>query len=280
MLNKQEITPIILITIIIAFAINLVETVQSFLYVLLFVFLVIILNILAKKVTSYYLDSEIEVKLWEINRYGFKTHKHFKKSFPAGAFFPIVSKVFLFPFNSFVWMASLVFDVKAKTYRAARRHGLYKFTEMTEYHIAHIAAAGIVANLLFGILGYLMNYPEFARLNLYYAFFNMLPFSNLDGNKIFFGSLVLWSFLATIVLIGLVFAIFVISLAFKLPTYIFTFVKNNIILTFTVLALLTAGILLLKNIKQSMPAAVTANTATNMAKTELRPKLWVRKKTI
>ena len=60
------------------------------------------------------------------------------------------------------------------------------------------------------IISYLLGYPDFARLNLYLAFFNMIPISDLDGNKIFFGSIVLWSFLATIVLIGLGLAFFLI----------------------------------------------------------------------
>jgi len=206
MLNKKEIINIIIVTIILAFAISLIESFKIFLYALLSVFLVILINIFAKKIISFYFDSEIEIKLWEIKRYGFKAHQHFKKSFPAGAFLPIISKIVLFPFNSFVWMASLVFDVKAKIYKAAKRHGLYSFSEMTEFHLGLIAAAGIFANLIFAIIGYLLGFSEFARLNIYYAFFNMLPISDLDGNKIFFGSIILWSFLASITLIALLYS--------------------------------------------------------------------------
>ncbi len=206
MLNKKEIISIIIVTIILAFAISLIESFKIFLYALLSVFLVILINIFAKKIISFYFDSEIEIKLWEIKRYGFKAHQHFKKSFPAGAFLPIISKIVLFPFNSFVWMASLVFDVKAKIYKAAKRHGLYSFSEMTEFHLGLIAAAGIFANLIFAIIGYLLGFSEFAKLNIYYAFFNMLPISDLDGNKIFFGSIILWSFLASITLIALLYS--------------------------------------------------------------------------
>jgi len=210
MLNKKEIVVIVIITIILAFAISLIKSLETFLYTLLAVFLVLIINIFAKKIASFYLDSEIEIKLWEIKRYGFKAHKHFKKPFPAGAFLPIISKIFLFPFNSFVWMASLVFDVKPKIYRTAKRHNLYSFSEMTEYHLGLIAAAGILANLVFAVIGYFLGFTDFVKLNIYFAFFNMLPISDLDGNKIFFGSLVLWSFLASIVLIGLVYIMLVI----------------------------------------------------------------------
>ncbi|MBT96626.1 hypothetical protein CMI49_00815 [Candidatus Pacearchaeota archaeon] len=201
MLNKKEITAILIVTLVLAFTISLMKTLNIFLYSLIAVFLIIIINIIAKKVASYYLDSEIEIKLWEIKRYGFKPRRYFKNPFPAGIFLPII--FIIFSLGYFKWMASLIFDVKPKTYRAAKRHGLYNFSEMTEDHIGLIASAGILVNLIFGIIGYLINFPEFAKLNIYYAFFNMLPIADLDGNKIFFGSIVIWSFLAVLVLIGL-----------------------------------------------------------------------------
>ena len=210
MITKKEITAILIATVVLAFSINLISSLSSFLYTLLAVFILILANLIAKKITSFHLDSEIETSLWEIKRWGVRAHHRLKKPFPLGAFLPILSKLILFPINSFVWMASLVFDVKAKTYRAAKRHGLYKFSEMTEDHIGYIAAAGIGANLVLAIIGYLIGYPLFAKLNIYYAFFNMIPISNLDGNKIFFGNLVLWVFLAVITLIGLGYALFLI----------------------------------------------------------------------
>ncbi len=210
MLNRNEIITIVIVTLILAFTISLIETVEIFLYALLAVFLILIINIAAKKVASFYLDSEIEIKLWEIMRFGFKPKRHFKRPFPSGAFFPVISKIFLFPIHNFIWMASLVFDVKPKIYRAAKRHGLYSFSEMTESHLGLIASAGIIASLISAVIGYLIGFPDFAKLSIYYAFFNMLPISNLDGNKIFFGNIVLWSFLASIVLIGLFYALFTI----------------------------------------------------------------------
>ena len=208
MLNKKEIIYIIIITLILGVVISLIKTPEIFLYTLLAVFLVLIINIIAKKVTSFYLDSEIEIKLWEIKRYGFKTNKHLKKPFPAGAFLPLITTAFSFGFIT--WMASLVFDVKPKIYRAAKRHGLYSFSEITEHQLGIIAATGIIANLIFAIIAYLVGFPDFAKLSIFYAFFNMIPISNLDGNKIFFGNIVLWSFLASIVLIGLFYALFTI----------------------------------------------------------------------
>jgi hypothetical protein len=203
MFNKKEIATILAISIIIAFSISLIESWNLFLYSLLAVFSVILINILAKKVSSYYFDSDVEIRIWEIERYGFKPKRVLKKPFPAGAFLPLISKIFFFSLSNFVWMASLVFDVKPKIYRAVKRHGLYSFSEMTEAHEAWIAVAGIITNLVFAAIGYLVGLDEFASLNLYYVFFNMLPISDLDGNKIFFGSFLAWSVLATVILIAL-----------------------------------------------------------------------------
>ena len=201
MFNKKEIAVIAIATIIFAFIFSFAETASVFFYFLVVVLFIFVINSLAKKISSYYLDSEIEIKFWEIKRYGFKPHKHFKRPFPSGILFPLITAAASVGY--FVWMASLVFDVKPKIYRAAKRSGLYSFSEMTEQHIGLIAASGVLANLFFAIIGYLIGFSDFARLNIYYAFFNMIPLSDLDGNKIFFGSLVLWSFLAALVLIGL-----------------------------------------------------------------------------
>jgi len=201
MLNLREIYSLLAVTLVITLAFGLFRSVSVFLYIFLAVFLAIFINALAKKVTSFYLDSEIEIKTWQVKRYGFKAHNYFKKPFQAGIFFPIITS--LITLGNFIWMASLVFDVKPKIYRAAKRHGLYSYSEMTEEHIGWIAAAGIAANLVFAVVGYLIGFSELARISIYFAFFNMIPLSDLDGNKIFFGSRILWSFLAALVLIGI-----------------------------------------------------------------------------
>lgn len=217
MINGKEIGYIILVTIITAFAIALTRTfgldLNFFLLSLLAVFILLIVNTLVKKTTAYLLESEVEIKPWEIRRFGFRTNDHFKRPFPLGAFMPLISKIILFPINGFVWMASLVFDVKAKSYHAAKRHGIYSFSEMTEEHIGRIAAVGIIFNLLLAMIFYFVGGEFgtlFAKLNIWFAFFNMIPISDLDGNKIFFGNLVLWSFLAVITLIGVGYTFFLV----------------------------------------------------------------------
>jgi Zn-dependent protease len=217
MVNGKEIAHIIIVTIITAFAIaltkNLVLDLGFFLYALLGVFILLLVNMFVKKTIAYLLEAEIEIKIWEIKRFGFKTGDYFKKAFPLGAIIPLISKIFFLGLNGFVWMASLVFDVKAKSYRAAKRHGMYSFSEMTEEHIGRIAASGIFVHLILAFIFYFIGGEFgtlFAKLNIWFAFFNMIPISDLDGNKIFFGNLVLWSFLAIVTLIGLGYTFFLI----------------------------------------------------------------------
>jgi len=207
MFNKKEIFLVSLTIIIFAFLMNLssslIENWQTFLFSIITVAIVILGNIFAKKITAYRLDSEIEMQLWETGKYPLFPQRKSPKSFPMGAVLPIISKIIFFPFNTFFWMASMVFDVRPRIFRGAKRHGLYTFSEMTEYHIGLIAASGIAINLIFSIIGYFLGFPLFSRLNIYFAFFNIIPLSELDGNKIFFGSKLLWSFLASLILIGM-----------------------------------------------------------------------------
>jgi Zn-dependent protease len=208
MMNKKEIGALIISSIIIAFSVTLLKDLHIFLLTLLGIFILILVNIIVKKMVAYFLESEIEVKFWEIRRFGFKANQHWNNAFPLGIIMPLISKIILFPLNGFVWMASLVFETKAKAYHAAKRHGIYSFSEMTEEHIGRIAAAGVFINLLLAFIFYFVggNFGIlFAKLNIWFAFFNMIPISDLDGNKIFFGNLVLWSFLAVITLIGLLY---------------------------------------------------------------------------
>ncbi len=210
MIKQKECVPLITLSIIFAFSITLLESSSYFLYVLAGIFIILLLNTLIKKITAYYLESEIEIKMWEFKRYGYQNSQKLKRPFPAGAFFPLISRVLFFPLNGFIWMASLVFDVKSKTYKAAKRHGQYSYSEINESDIGLIAATGIFANLLLAFLFYLVGFSEFAKFSIWYAFFNLIPLSNLDGNKIFFGSSLLWSILSTITLIALSYSFFII----------------------------------------------------------------------
>lgn len=201
MFNGKEVLSVAIVSVILAFVFSFSSGFEVFVYFLGLILLVILVNFITKKSMSYYLDSEIETGFWEVKRYGFKPHHHLNRGFPAGIILPVITA--LVSLGHFVWMAALTFDVHPKVYRASKRFGLYSFSEMTEYHMGLIAASGIFINLFLAVAGYFAGFTDFAKLNIYYAFFNMIPVSDLDGNKIFFGSFVLWSFIEALVLIGI-----------------------------------------------------------------------------
>lgn len=212
MITKREVISVLVVTIILAFIIAVFNKTGNFLnnlgYSLLVILIILAVNISAKKFVAYLLDAEIEHRIWEFKRFGFKPQMQLKKAIPAGALFPLL---FSFITMGYVkWMACLVFEVKPKTYHAARRHGLYSFSEMTEFHMGLIAVAGIFASIIAAIIAYFFGVSEFAKLSVYYVFFNMFPLGDLDGNKIFFGNIVVWSFLAALVIIAMGYAVFLI----------------------------------------------------------------------
>ena len=208
MLNKRELLIIPITIIFLAFSISILDLKNLFLSTLLFVFIIILMNVLTKKAVSSLLDCEIEIEGWEFQRYWFKKHDYFRKPVPIGLILPLVLKVVSVGFVN--WMASLTYEVKGKIYRAAKRHGLYSFSEMSEAQIGAIAACGIGINLILAIIGYLAGFNYFATLNLTFVFFNLIPLADLDGSKIFFGSKVLWTFLVTLTLLGILAAIIII----------------------------------------------------------------------
>ncbi|OYT36761.1 hypothetical protein B6U91_00420 [Candidatus Pacearchaeota archaeon ex4484_71] len=208
MMNKKEIIVFVLTLLVLSFTISMFDIRNLFLTSLIYISIILFTNVLAKKATAHFLDSEIEIKTWEIRRFGFKKHLTSKRPFAIGVFLPIILKLITAGFLN--WMATMVFDVKAKVYRAAKRHGLYAFTEMSEAQIGAIAASGIIMSILISVLGYFAGFQDFAKLSIWFAFFNIIPISNLDGNKIFFGSVLLWTILATIILIGALATIFIV----------------------------------------------------------------------
>ncbi|MBX4196481.1 hypothetical protein KW805_02755 [Candidatus Pacearchaeota archaeon] len=169
----------------------------------LFLFAVIIIAtaLLAKKIMAYILDADVEHRLWMMDRYGWKAHQHFKREVPAGIIIPLF--LTLFSLGTVKFMGILTYEARALKVRAAKRFGPYSYTEMTDWHNGLIGAAGVVAVLVLAMVIYLVpaNLELLAKMAVFYALSNMIPFSKLDGTQIFFGSRVLWTALAVITLI-------------------------------------------------------------------------------
>lgn len=196
MLNKKELTVILSVTLALGIIISLLESWKIFWITGLAIFGVIIINVISKKVAGHLLDTDVEIKMWEWRRYGYKPHHKFTGMIPFGIIIPLLVKFISVGLVN--WMGCLTFEVEGKSYKSAKRYGLYSFSEVTEKEMGWIATAGIWANLLFALVAYLLGMPLFAKLNVFYAFFNIIPISNLDGAKIFFGNIPNWAFTAIV----------------------------------------------------------------------------------
>ncbi len=162
--------------------------------------IVIFANIFGKKIMASRLDADVEHEIWTMQRHGFSVDSKLDKGIPVGVIFPLfISVISLGTVNM---MTCLTYETKALKRRAAKRFGPFSFTEMTDYHNALVGAMGIITLLFVSFVCYFI--PEAAalgRMANFYAFWNMIPFSKLDGTQIYFGSRVLWAMLAVITLI-------------------------------------------------------------------------------
>jgi hypothetical protein len=195
--NLKEIVIVLFAVIILGVSVSFWDI--SLLSVSLVSFLIIIgSNVITKKITGYFLEIGVDIKFWEWYQYGFRQASHFKKPVPM-LWLPMVLS--FFSRGYLWWLGILEFDVSPKVERASRRHGLYRFTEVTEWHVAWIAIWGIVVNIILGIIGYVAGFEIFAKLSIYYSAWAIIPLSSLDGSKIFFSSRKLWVVVSVIVLI-------------------------------------------------------------------------------
>ncbi len=198
-MNKEPIV-IFFAAIVLALAASFKNT--TILYTAFLSFLIIIvLNFIAKKIVAYHFEIDILTKFWTWQQYGLRKDMHFIKPIPM-IWLPLIaalfSKGFLF------WLGVLEFDVKAKPERSSRRHGVYRFTEVTEWHVAWIATWGIIINFIAAIIAYIAGFELFAKLSIYFIAWSIIPIGKLDGTKIFFASRTLWItiFTITVVVLG------------------------------------------------------------------------------
>ena len=210
-MKEKEIFQIIIAIAVLGFVSGFVELIngdiKTFSMILGFGGIVIALNILAKKIMASRLDADVEHEVWKMQRFWFNPSDKLNKSIMAGAIIPLF--VTIITLGSIKLMTLLTYETRALKRRAAKRFGPYSFTEMTDYHNALVGSAGIIAVLLITFITYWLpsdNWVIMGRIATFYAFFNMIPFSKLDGSQIYFGSRVLWAVLATITLVFMTYA--------------------------------------------------------------------------
>ncbi len=212
-MNQKEIIQIIIailtLTIVVGFR-QIISLNFNYLgFLLLFSSIIILVNILAKKIIARNLDADVEHEIWKWSRYGFRPSHHLDSQIPIGIILPLF--ITIFSLGAINLTTLLTYETHALKRRAAKRFGPYSFTEMTDFHNALVGAAGIISVLIVAIVGYWFQpIAEISKIAAFYAFFNMIPISKLDGSQIFFGSRVLWSILAVITMIFTAYALLLI----------------------------------------------------------------------
>lgn len=199
---------IILLAIVSGFTFALNSEWELLITVLAFSVIVIAVSIFTKKIIANLLDADVEHEIWKMKYFGFYPSYHLQKQVPAGIIFPLF--LTLFSLGMLKFSALLTYETRALKYRAAKRHGFYSFSEMTDWHNCLIGASGIFFILLLSFITYFLpfnNMELLSKMAAYYAFWNLFPISKLDGAQIFYGSRILWSVLFAIAAIFTVFAI-------------------------------------------------------------------------
>lgn len=208
MFKLKEILSLILAIILFGFIISFLKGMDAFIIALEIAAIIILVSVFAKKLIAYYVGAQIEEKIWQWQRWGWYERSYLKTPWPMGIILPFIMIWISYPYGFLKFLTFLQFDVRATSARTAKKIGLYRYTEMTEWHIALIAGIGAISTLLLAIIAYFLGYPLLARYSIYFSIWSLVPFGQLDGTKLFFGSRLLWYVLVIISLIGLGYALF------------------------------------------------------------------------
>ncbi|MBU3923697.1 MAG: hypothetical protein KJ592_02165 [Nanoarchaeota archaeon] len=205
-MNTKEIFTILLASIILALTVAFKDT-SILLYSTISFLIILTTNVVVKKIAGYNFETVVRTKFWTWYQFGFRKDSHFKKPIPM-LWLPLI--ITLFTKGIFFWFGILEFDVEAKAERSSKRHGLYRFSEVTEWHMAWIAIWGILANLLVAIAAYVAGFELFTKLSIYFIAWSTIPIGRLDGSKIFYSSRALWATIFTIAIITLAWSLTII----------------------------------------------------------------------
>lgn len=206
-MQGKELGQIILALIVSAFAVSFKYlSLETFLLALLFFAVIFAFNVGAKKLYAYSLQSDAEIKIWHFQRWGWYERSHFPIPIPIGIILPFLLSILSLGYVP--WLATTQTEIQASRAKVAKRHGIYRYSEMTESGTGWIAAYGIIAVLFLALVSYFINLPILSKYAILFCFFNIIPLGHLDGTKILFGNKVLWAVLAVLCLTGLGYILF------------------------------------------------------------------------
>jgi len=207
---RDFIITILVVTFVFAFddkqaAFQLGYWLRNFLQVAIGVTLVVLVHYFGHKWAARRYNTDVIHKVWSIRRYGLHERAHFPAkfdffritiipihSFPLGAVLAIVI--------SFLSNGKFFFTpIEAIDIASGEEHRLGRWRlKVLEREIARIAFAGPVFNMIFAFILQSFNksgmFDQLILISCLYALYHMIPWSQLDGAKIFFGSIYLYVF--------------------------------------------------------------------------------------
>jgi hypothetical protein len=192
--NTKELFIIILTILILGVSVSYLKKplIETTLISLIGFGIIILTNVITKKMIAYKLDIDITIKPWSLYYYGLRNDAHFKEPIPMSwtpIFFTLLSN------SKIWWLAITQFDSKSKPERVAKKQGYYRFAELTEWDTGLIAIWGVITNLVLGLIFIIIGLGPLTyigKLSIYYSAWSLLPISNLDGTKILFASRAIW----------------------------------------------------------------------------------------
>ncbi|MDP2907496.1 MAG: hypothetical protein Q8O03_06150 [Nanoarchaeota archaeon] len=206
---------------------------HNFLRVAIGVTLVVLVHYFGHKWAARRYGTDIVHKVWSVHQYGFHTKAHFRVGIPLGSIFAVIISVL--SNGKFFFTAVESFDIK--NYESARL-GRWRL-KVLEREIARIAFAGPAFNMIFAFILQAFNksgmFDQLILISCLYALYHMIPWSQLDGAKIFFGSIYLYVFGLAFLLLSFLLvmllppiAAFFLSLAGAVIIFVFFFLRMHL----------------------------------------------------
>ncbi|MDP2908828.1 MAG: hypothetical protein Q8N77_03400 [Nanoarchaeota archaeon] len=219
---------------------------SNFLQVSASVTLVVLVHYLGHKWAARRYGVNVVHKVWSIRRYGFLAKSHFPvkidflgitvipiQSFPLGAVLAVI--ISFLSNGKFFFMPVEAIDIEEEEYK---RMGRWKL-RVLEREAARIAFAGPAASMIFAFILQLFNesgmFDQIILISCLYSLYHMIPWSQLDGAKILFGSIYLYVFGVMFLLLSFLFIMllspglaFFISLALAIIVLVIFFVKTHV----------------------------------------------------
>lgn len=215
--RKREVLHLVLATLVLGFVFgfddkqsvfNLSYWLLNFFRFCMISFAVLLSYALAQKLSAEHYGCSSEFRVWGVRRFGFRPGSKFPlhieifnlkipiHSFPLGLVLAVV--ISFLTRGKFFFAAVASFEVVEHRFKRVGK----KYVNITSGEVARISLSGVFASLLVAFLASLLGLDSVVLVASVFAAFQMVPFSTLDGCRVFFSSPALFAFSAVFVVLS------------------------------------------------------------------------------